>query len=346
MIVVYNCDEYFASIFATSVVSLFENNKDVDNITVYLIEDEVSAESKSRFQDIAKEYKRNIVTIPMPKPDEMAKIEIYIPANLKMATCGRLFVSKLLPDDIDKIIYADCDTLFLSSISSLWDIDISDDYVGMVCIPTSKNHKRIIGISPNSVYYNSGLMLVNLKRWREEKVDLAFMEYIRKQNGFIPYPDEGVLNAVFEGKIRMLPLKYNVYGQIFSFDYKETLRLKKQNHFYSCDEYEEARRAPVMIHFITTYRIPLRPWINGCDHPYTNEYLRYRAKTPWKETPLFEDHRPPYKRAYQLFDRISRGLPSVLTDWMAEFFFAYIRPFKFYVEKQKHIRNLKKESHS
>lgn len=342
MIVAYNCDENFASIFATSVISLFENNKDVDDITVYLIEDEVSAESKSRFQDIAKTYRRNIITLPMPKPEEMAKINIYIPSNLKMATCGRLFISKLLPDDIDKIIYADCDTLFLSPISSLWDLDISDDYVGMVCIPTSKNHKRIIGISPDSVYYNSGLMLVNLKRWREEKVDQAFMEYIRKQNGFVPYPDEGVLNAVFEGKIRTLPLKYNVYGQILSFDYKELLRLKKEKHFYSCDEYEEARRAPVMVHFVTTYRIPLRPWIIGCTHPYTKEYLAYRAKTPWMDTPLMEDHRANYKKTYQAFDKISRHLPNIFTDWMAVIFYAYIRPFKFYIEKKKHIRKMLK----
>lgn len=342
MIVVYNCDENFASIFATSVVSLFENNKDVDDITVYLIEDEVSAESKSRFQDIANCYGRTIITLPMPNIEEIAKTDIYIPPNLQMATCGRLFVSKLLPDNLDKIIYADCDTLFLRSISALWKQDISEDYVGMVSIPTSKNHKRIIGMSPDSTYYNSGLLLINLKRWREENVDIDFMEYFQKQGGYVPYPDEGVLNAVFEGKIRTLPLKYNVYGQIFSFGYEELLRLKKQKKFYCFGEYEEAQKYPVMLHFVSTYRIPLRPWVIGCNHPYTKEYLKYREKTPWKGTLLFEDHRPSYKKAYQLFGRISRCLPSALTDWMVEFFFAYVRPFRFYIEKKKHVRNMSK----
>lgn len=346
MIVAYNCDEKFASIFATSVVSLFENNQDAEDITVYLIEDKVSDESKSRFQDIAKKYGRKIITLPMPNADEMAKINIYIPANLQMATCGRLFVSKLLPGDIDKVIYADCDTLFLRSLSTLWKMDITDDYVGMVSIPTSRNHKRIIGISPDSTYYNSGLLLINLKRWREEKMDQAFMEYLQKQNGFVPYPDEGVLNAVFEGKISTLPLEYNVYGQILSFEYEELLRLKKQKSFYSLEEYEKARRDPVMLHFVTTYRIPLRPWITGCTHPYTKEYLAYREKTPWKDMPLMEDHRPTYKKTYQVFDKISRHLPNVFTDWMAEMFFAYIRPFKFYIEKKKHIRNMKKGNYS
>lgn len=346
MIVAYSCDENYASLFATSCVSLFENNRDAEEITVYLLEDHVSDESRSRFLDIANRYGRKIITLPMPDVEEIAKTKIYT-SYLKMASCGRLFISKLLPDDINKVIYADCDTLFLSSVSKLWETDIADDYVGMVSIPVSKNHKRIIGISPDSTYYNAGLMLINLKRWREEKIDLAFMEYLRKQNGFVPYMDEGVLNVVLEGKIRALPLKYNANGQVFSFEYKQLLRIiKGPKRLYSLEEYEKARRNPVMLHFTATYRIPIRPWIIGCTHPYTEEYLAYRAKTPWKDTPLGKDHRPNYKKMYQVFGKISRVLPNVFTDWIAEFFFAYIRPFKFYLEKRKHIRMLRKENHA
>ena len=123
MVVLYNCDEKFASIFATSVLSLFESNKNVDDITVYLVEDGVSEESKARFQMIAEEYGRKIVTFPMPDIKKLAKTDIYIPPKLQMSTCGRLFVSDLLPADVDKIIYADCDTIFLDSISDLWELD-------------------------------------------------------------------------------------------------------------------------------------------------------------------------------------------------------------------------------
>lgn len=338
MVVVYNCDENFAGIFATSVVSLFENNRDVDDIVVYLIEDGVSENSKLKFQLIAEKYGRSIITVPMPDIQQLAQTDIFIPSRLQMSTCGRLFAAELLPNDVDKIIYVDCDTLFLNSISDLWAIDMGDSPVGMVAIPISKNHKRLIGMSPDSIYYNSGLMVANLKKWREINAITAFMDYMKDQGGYVPYPDEGVLNAVFEGKIRTLPLKYNVYGMILYFEREELMRLKKMKRFYSKAEYEQARQNPVLVHFCMTYRMLLRPWYVGSTHPYTPKWREYHAMTPWKDEPLRKDTRPPYKKISEVFGKISKKLPSGLTDWMVELFYAYLRPLNFYIQKQKHLR--------
>ena len=218
MIVAYNSDERFASIFATSVLSLFESNKGEDEITVYLIEDHISDESKSRFQSIAEQYGRTIITIPMPDLAKLAGVDIAIPAYNRMATCGRLFIASCLPQNIDKVIYADCDIIFMKSLHELWETDISSYDLGMVDDGQSVGHREVLGIQKDGIYYNSGIMLVNLRRWRESQLEQKFVRYMHDQSGYVPIPDQGTLNAVCDGKILRLPLKYNVYGILFAFN--------------------------------------------------------------------------------------------------------------------------------
>ena len=213
--------------------------------------------------------------------------------------------------------------------------------VGMVAIPSSKNHRRLLGMEPESTYYNSGLMLINLKKWREANVVPLFMDYMKSQGGYVPYPDEGTLNAVFEGKICTLPLKYNVYGWILYFERGELLRICGETNFYGEKEYDEAKRAPVMVHFCMTYRMQLRPWYVGSTHPYMPKWREYHAMTPWKDEPLWEDNRPFYKKILEVLNNISVRLPGSLIDRIMELFYIYLRPLNFYLQKQKHLRKTK-----
>ena len=298
MVIVYNSDERFAGIFATSVLSLFENNKDTEEITVYLIENGVSEESKAKFQQIARSYGRTIITLPMPDLEKLAGVEVVIPGYNRMATCGRLFIASLLPESIDKVIYADCDTVFVDSIEELWERDISGHPVGMTDGAQNMAYRKLLGLSGEGIYFNSGLLLINLKLWREEQSEQAFIDYIVSRNGYVTFPDEGVLNAVFDGRIKLLPLRYNAITAIFAFSYEELCHIKSLKDFYSPQEVEEAKKSPVMVHFTNNFYMPLRPWMKGCVHPYTQSYLKYRNMTPWREEPLWEDSRSMLKKLY------------------------------------------------
>ena len=175
MIVVYNSDERFASIFATSVVSLFECNKEIEELIVYLIEDHITDASKARFAEIAKNYGRKIITIPMPDFEKLAGLDITIPQYNRMATCGRLFMASLLPADIDKVIYADCDTIFLKSLKELWDMDISEYFAAMTNDACNPAYRTMLDIPADGIYFNSGIRLVNLKHWREAEIEKTFV---------------------------------------------------------------------------------------------------------------------------------------------------------------------------
>ena len=57
----YTCDENYAPYAGISMNSLFENNRELEHICVYLVEDSVSEENKKRFIDQAEKYGREII---------------------------------------------------------------------------------------------------------------------------------------------------------------------------------------------------------------------------------------------------------------------------------------------
>lgn len=341
MIVVYNSDERFASVFATAVLSLFENNKDADEITVYLIENGISEESKAKFQQIAAAYGRTIITLPMPDIEKLAGVDVVIPGYNRMATCGRLFIASLLPADIDKVIYVDCDTVFVDSAAELWDTDITGYAAGMVDCAQNASFRTLLGLSADGIYFNSGLILVNLKYWRENNVERAFLEFIKKEGGYIPFPDEGVLNAVFDGEVKQLPLRYNAMTHIYAYNYRDLFRIRGVKRFYSEEEVESAKREPVLVHFTNNFYLPIRPWMKGCEHPYAQKYLAYKAMTPWKDTPLWDDPRTGIQKLYTKFCHV---VPKCLAVESARIITLYITPMKHKYKSYMHMRKLKKQA--
>lgn len=334
MVVVYNCDERFAGIFATSVLSLFENNKHVNEITVYLIEKGVSEESKIKFQQLSDNYGRKIITLPMPDLERLAGVEVAIPTYNRMATCGRLFIASLLPEIIDKVIYVDSDTIFTDSIVELWETDISGYAAGMVDGAHNALFRTQLGLKPNGIYYNSGLILVNLKYWREKNVEKEFLKYIKSQGGYIPFPDEGVLNAVFDGEILTLPLRYNVMTQVYTFSHKQLCRIRGLREFYSPKEMADARKRPVMVHFTSNFYLPERPWMKNCRHPYTGRYLNYKKLTPWAEAPLWDD---PRNNVQKIYTKLCHVIPKPIVIEMSRFISLYLTPLMHRYKKWHHI---------
>lgn len=97
------------------------------------------------------------------------------------------------------------------------------------------------------------------------------MSIYRVQGGYVPIDDQGVLNAVCDGEIYRLPLKYNVYTATVAFHYQEFLRLRSLSDFYSKEGYSHATGTPVIVHYMTNFHLPVRPWQRGCAHPYVRQ---------------------------------------------------------------------------
>ena len=111
----------------------------------------------------------------------------------------RAAFTKLFPH-LDRILSLDCDTIVNDNISDLWDIPLDNYYIAGVKEPKKSKGRKI--------YINTGVLLFNLKKLREDGKD---DEAIRDLNTYYRfYPEQDCFNDLFSGKILELPSDYNV----------------------------------------------------------------------------------------------------------------------------------------
>lgn len=284
--VVYAADEKFAEILAVSMESLLANNR---NVTVYILNNGITENSIEKLKKQAGKHNTEIHFMPLKELKEYAGRELSCQKKISATTYFRLFLPEIIPKEVEKVLYIDCDTLILDDISELFDWKLINT-CGNVAEPTAHLMKKKIEQKNEDTYVNAGIMLIDIKRWREENIDKKFIRYIEEKNGKISFEDQGVINHVLNGKIDILPIRYNVETQYFDFGYDGFSIMKGDKSRYEEKNVIEAMNRPGIIHFTNSFASE-RPWIKGCAHKYVNEWLKYKNRTEWKGSPLWESNK-------------------------------------------------------
>lgn len=105
--IVYASDENFAEIFGISMVSLYENNKDMDDIVVYVLDSGIQSENRNKMLSVCWKYGRtDIQFVPIKNISEKLSMNIYIDCG-SISQYARLFVSSVLPKELGRVLYLD-----------------------------------------------------------------------------------------------------------------------------------------------------------------------------------------------------------------------------------------------
>ncbi|MGN0674739.1 MAG: glycosyltransferase family 8 protein [Oscillospiraceae bacterium] len=297
MNIVYSSDNNFADVMGVSIVSLFENNKEADEIFVYIIDNNISDKNKDNLSMTANKYNRKIFFIQIPDITEMVGVDLDV-QRWSISAFSRLFLECLIPENIDKIIYLDCDTMIRHSLEDLYDFELGENFYCAAVSMGCGMHNKAVGLSTDDQWFNSGVMLISLKKWRENHLHQKFIDFIKQHNGKIPCVDEGVINGTINNKIMPLPVQYNSFIRFFI--YKSSMQFQKQyryllrnNTFCSEEEFKIARNDPCVVHFIF-FESMLRPWVKPyfmCnEHPYSPEWHNYKAISLWANEPLHKNN--------------------------------------------------------
>ena len=131
---------------------------------------------------------------------------------------GTLFPHLWLPDDIDRILYLDIDTIVRKDISDFYNIDFNGNYIAAASVKRSENGKanRVFDAEAKKKgkYFNAGMILYNLGLLRE-KVDSSFYSYALDHTEEFFY-DQGIMNYLFcEKTLFVDPVKYNFRQYVF-----------------------------------------------------------------------------------------------------------------------------------
>jgi lipopolysaccharide biosynthesis glycosyltransferase len=197
----------------------------------------------------------------------------------------RLFAAQILPASIDQIIYLDADLLVLDDLGPLWKIELGDNVLAAAPDPFGQSRRDALGMPPQALYVNSGVLLLNLARWRSTAALERLSAYIEHQGDQLEYHDQDAINAVFAGEINILDHRWNVQARLWHLPRGETPS--------DPEAVERAMRNPAILHF-TTLR---KPWLWVMPTPHKGLYWQYLRRTPWR------DATPADRRASKLFER-------------------------------------------
>lgn len=294
MTAVYFSSNLFAEPCGVSIASLFENNKDFDKITVYIVEDKISEENKNRFDALAKQYGREIEFISMPDPKVFFDDERFTLSSLGH-TFGRMIVGQLLPENVGKVLCMDSDMLVIDSLQELWTTDLKEYYLaGVDSAPGTAMMEKTLKIEPGTLYCNGGLFLINLDKVRKDKIERKYVQYIKDvfdSGDSLGAYEEEVMNKCCYPRVYRLNPRYNYMTVNIVMDYESFVKFRGAVNYYTKSEMENAQAKPAIIHAINTFYVRRRIWEKNSDSPYADEYIKYRKMTLWGTLPPIETKR-------------------------------------------------------
>ena len=126
----------------------------------------------------------------------------------------RLFLDKLLPEEVEKVLYLDGDVLNIGSLKELWSLDMGESSAAAVIDCLGEKYYELLGLGKNARYCNSGVILFDLDKWRKDCMGDKVRKYVHDNNGYVFFMEQTVFNAVMQGKIKILHPKYNTYSMM------------------------------------------------------------------------------------------------------------------------------------
>lgn len=320
--ILYASDDNYASIMGISILSLFENNRDVENIQVYIINDDISEENITKIESIFEKYGRTLPKWKKVKSiNEALGMEVY-EDRFAQTQFARLFLEEIIEETEDRILYLDCDLIFNDSIEELWNMDLKENIGAVLADAFSVLYRSNIGLEPNDIMFNSGVMLIDMKKWREQYIGHQLRAFIRAHRGMVQQGDQGVLNAVLSKNVCLFSPRYNLVTNYAAFTYEDMMTYRKPVSIYSKEEIEQAKKKPGIVHYTSSFMVA-RPWEDGREHPYKYLWSEYKKLSPWGEEIHKEKRMKSWKKMYVV---LSEKMPYRVNLVCSGILQAYVRP--------------------
>jgi len=328
MNIVYSSSDSYAPIAGVSLYSLLKNNKQCKELSVFIIDNNISEKNKEKFTTLCAEFNRPLYFVPIADIEKLAGTSIDI-GRWNISTFGRLFEASLLPEWVEKVIHVDCDTMIMSSLEPLWNTDMTGKTVAGALECIGDNYKTEIGLKPEDTYINAGNIMLNLKKIREDGTEEEFKKYISAHSQ-LSFVDQAVLNACVKSEEKLVvPLEYNAYSMVYYVKYKNLKKVKRVTSYYSENEVAHAIKNPCIVHFTTCFMDGTRPWMENNFHPMLDKYLNFKSESPWADEPLWKDPRNKVKKtAYKMFTVLPESFVTSSIGFVHETVIPIIHKFK------------------
>lgn len=230
-------------------------------VCAHLLHDEtLNGENRDKLNQLATNLGQRIEFHPVALPPALASLDYGV---LTRGAAYRLLIPEVLP--LDRLIYLDGDIVVDLDIGALWDVGLFGHSLAVVRDLETRywseahwQRVRHIGVPPE-LYFNSGVMVMNLSRIREHHSLLQELPAFLDEFPQATVIDQDFLNRLFHRDCVWLPERFNRFVAGWRGGWDVNARSEAIWHWAGPGD---------------------KPW-NGFVAPVDLLYWRYLMMTPW-----------------------------------------------------------------
>lgn len=306
--VLYQTDDNYAAIAGVSMTSLFETNKHLDEINIYMLNNDISKENLDKYEMLCSQYNRTLKIVDIH--DCLEKIKGYDVGTFRdvYTVYLTMFILNELELNTDRIFKLDADTIVTGPLDELCDFDFKENYIAATYDCTINTYKPMVNLTLDDRYYNAGIILFNQKAWIENNCQQQLIDHLKEGRNKYWLCEQDLMNVVFRGHIAYLPIKYNLNSGFYIFGAEYSYKLYKLNKysFSELDEIKQAMENPVIHHLMGA--MTGRPWEVNNTHPLNEKFNEILKNSLWS------DYEAVIPKRSVIF-KIQKILYKILQDW-------------------------------
>ena len=250
-------DQNYQQHFGVAITSVLLNNLS-SHFDVHIITNFMEEKLKQKLDTLSKNYKCSFHLYIINNLDKISQLKVS--AHVSNATYYRLIMAEILPKHIDKVLYLDSDVVVISPLEELYNIDLENYFIAA---------SGFSGTLVKSKGFNSGVMVVNLEKWRNEQISTKVIDFATKNRDKLPYHDQSALNRVIKQNYLIIDRKWN-----FQVDLSPRKIQKPDDNI--------ALKNARIIHYIGSSK----PWYFWISDQRKNIYELYLKKSLWSTSKL------------------------------------------------------------
>lgn len=273
---VYGIDNRFALPLAASIASALDHLATDHRLDIYVIDGGLSRRNRSR---VERSFQEKSCRIQWIRPPHRKLLALKVGGDITVAAYYRVLIPDLLPSSYQRAIYLDADVIVQGDLAKLWQLPLGDHHllavqdqgIRLISGPYGLKSYKTLGIPESAKYFNSGVLVFNLEKWRQDQAAERVLDHVRR------YPHDGIchdqdgLNAMLWNSWAELDPRWNQMRQVLQ------AKTAAESPF-DLDTYRNVVRDPFIIHYSSADK----PWRFGCQHPATALFFHHLDRTAYR----------------------------------------------------------------
>ncbi len=264
---VFACDDAFSMPMTVSIYSALKRLDRSRKVSVYILDGGISPTNINKIRTCISDA-HPLLVLEFFRPSTSLLETFPTNRNISSAAYLRILIPQIIPDDVERVLYLDSDTITTQDISELFDFDMGDTPCFAVRDKSDKEAARLmsdfssVNFNGNTKYFNSGVILINMPIWRRDRISDRTLEVLESRPDLCYYHDQCALNVAVEGRWAELPTMWNnqIAGNLQVFI-----------------EVSQVPNEQGILHFQTRKK----PWLGSRACLFEDRYLLILLKMPW-----------------------------------------------------------------